>query len=136
MSQTADDLRAEIQKLTADKVESVSTDRRNSLGESSLSEAIQVRRKHLLNPLESDLDQILAYTSTCVWEELRGARLFITGGTGFLGRWILESFTWANDRLSLGASAVVLTRDAKGFAAKAPHLAFRGDLEFHYGDVR
>ena len=87
------------------------------------------------NPLATDLDHILAHTAG-LWEELRGQRLFITGGTGFFGCWMLESFAWANDRLGLNASAVVLTRDAAAFARKAPHLATHPAIRFHPGDVR
>lgn len=87
------------------------------------------------NPLAPDLDHVLAHTRE-VFEELRGARIFITGGTGFFGCWLLESFTWANDQLHLGASAVVLTRDAAAFAAKAPHLAGHPSVALHEGDVR
>jgi dTDP-glucose 4,6-dehydratase len=84
---------------------------------------------------KEDLEHILSQTAT-LWEPLRGQRLFISGGTGFFGRWLLESFAVANDRLSLGAHAVVLTRDHAAFTQKAPHLANRSDLQFHAGDVR
>jgi dTDP-glucose 4,6-dehydratase len=85
--------------------------------------------------LTADLDHILDHTRA-LWEELRGGRLFITGGTGFIGCWLLESFARANDRLGLGAEALVLTRNAAAFAAKAPHLAARADIRFHTGDTR
>jgi nucleoside-diphosphate-sugar epimerase len=73
------------------------------------------------NPLAPDLEAILERNADD-FERLRGARLFVTGGTGFVGTWLLESFAWANRRLALGASAVVLSRDVDRFASKAPHL--------------
>ncbi len=82
-----------------------------------------------------DLDHVLHHTRE-LWEEMRGQSIFITGGTGFFGMWLLESFVRANDALSLGARAVVLTRDPHAFAQKAPHLTSRADLEFISGDVR
>jgi len=60
-----------------------------------------------VNPLAKDLDYILEYTYD-LWDELRHKRIFITGGTGFFGCWLLESFLWANDKLNLNSSAVVL----------------------------
>jgi nucleoside-diphosphate-sugar epimerase len=89
----------------------------------------------MANRLEYDLDYILAHTPG-LWDDVRGQRIFITGGTGFFGCWLLESFTWANDRLGLGASAVVLTREPQAFHIKAPHLAAHPALQFHIGDVR
>lgn len=71
-----------------------------------------------------------------LWAELRGNRIFITGGTGFFGCWLLESFAWANDRLKLDAEAVVLTRHLDAFRAKAPHLANHPAIRFQAGDVR
>ena len=58
----------------------------------------------MTNLLTNDLNHILAHTKD-LWEELRGQRIFITGGTGFFGCWLLESFIWANDQLDLKASA-------------------------------
>ena len=85
-------------------------------------------------PVE-DLDHILAHTRE-LWNEAKNASFFITGGTGFFGMWLLESFAHINDQLGLGMSATILTRDPKLFAAKAPHLAQRKDLYFVPGDVR
>jgi len=87
------------------------------------------------NPLSDDLDHVLAHTSG-LWEELRGARLFMTGGTGFFGCWLLETFLWANDRLTLDASVVVLTRDSSAFARRVPHLGCHPAVTLHDGDVR
>src|ERR1700680_4707856 len=87
------------------------------------------------NPLAHDLDHVLAQTSL-LWDELRGARLFLTGGTGFFGCWLLETFLWANDHLRLEASIVVLTRDGSAFARKVPHLANHPAVTLHDGDVR
>ena len=87
------------------------------------------------HPLKADLDHILAHTPA-LWDELRGRRLFITGGTGFFGCWLLESLAWANDKLGLNVRAVVLTRNPETFARKAPHLAHHPAISFHIGDVR
>jgi dTDP-glucose 4,6-dehydratase len=85
--------------------------------------------------LDDDLNHVLAHT-TAVWDEFRGARLFITGGTGFFGKWLLESFAWANARRELDARAVVLTRNVAAFRASAPRLAGQPGVELYEGDVR
>lgn len=82
-----------------------------------------------------DLAHVLAHTRE-LWTEARGQSFFITGGTGFFGMWLLESFAHSNDTLGLGARATVLTRDPAAFARKAPHLAARADLTFVQGDIR
>jgi dTDP-glucose 4,6-dehydratase len=85
--------------------------------------------------LARDLDAVLSQC-TDVWPDLRGARVFLTGGTGFFGCWLLESLLHANERLKLGASAVVLTRNPAAFVAKAPHLAKHRAVSLVTGDVR
>jgi dTDP-glucose 4,6-dehydratase len=71
-----------------------------------------------------------------LWLEASGKSFFITGGTGFFGMWLLESFAYINDQLTLGMQATILTRDSVAFASKAPHLATRADLRFIQGDIR
>ncbi|MBN1364307.1 MAG: NAD-dependent epimerase/dehydratase family protein [Syntrophaceae bacterium] len=87
------------------------------------------------NPLKEDLEHILAHTKG-LWEELRGKKIFITGGTGFFGCWFLESFAWANEKLNLKSSMLVLTRNVEDFRKRAPHLTDKPFISFHTGDVR
>lgn len=87
------------------------------------------------NPLQTDLDHVTAHVGD-LWEALRGRRIFITGGTGFFGRWLLESFVDANRQRRLGARAVVLSRNPAAFATSAPALAGDPGIDFVVGDVR
>lgn len=70
-----------------------------------------------------------------LWNDLREARIFITGGTGFVGTWLLEALTAANSAYRLGVRAVVLTRDRARFASRAPHLADDPCLAYVDGDA-
>lgn len=88
-----------------------------------------------MNALATDLDFILEHTQP-IWQELKNQRIFITGGTGFVGSWLLETFCWANRKLQLNLALQVLTRDSAEFTKKAPHLAQDPAIEFLVGDVR
>ena len=83
----------------------------------------------------SDLDHILEHTRD-LWDELRGANLFITGGTGFFGCWILESFLHANRILDVKAHASVLTRRPAAVKQALPHLMLDPAVTLLEGDVR
>ena len=63
------------------------------------------------------------------WSKLDDARIFMTGGTGFIGRWMLEALAHSG----CGARVTILSRDPDAFAARAPHLAAR--FELVRGDV-
>jgi dTDP-glucose 4,6-dehydratase len=86
------------------------------------------------NPLSRDLEHVLAHTEA-LWDEVRGERFFLTGGTGFVGSWLTESLLWANRRHSLGISVVLLTRDPEGFRRRAPHLANDAAVTLWTGDA-
>src|ERR1017187_9966479 len=78
------------------------------------------------NRLSQDLDHVLDHTGD-IWAEMRGERIFVTGGTGFVGSWLLESLLWANRRMSLGIRCSVLTRNPAAFRsgnARRAHLRY------------
>lgn len=82
----------------------------------------------------ADLEHILAHTAP-LWRELAGSRIFITGGTGFFGKWILESIAAANDALGANTCVTVLSRDPHRFAKELPHLAGRPAFSLLKGDA-
>jgi len=85
--------------------------------------------------IAADVARLLARTPSLL-EPLRGASLFISGGTGFFGTWLLEAVLAANRERSLGCRVMVLSRDPARFTAKAPHLAIDPAVSFIEGDVR
>jgi dTDP-glucose 4,6-dehydratase len=88
-----------------------------------------------MNLHATDLDHVLDHTRD-LWDELRGVRIFITGGTGFFGCWLLESFLWANQKLDLKAQAVVLTRQPAAAKQTLPHLMLDPTISLTEGDMR
>lgn len=83
--------------------------------------------------LLSDLEHILFHTKD-LWEHLRGKTILITGGTGFFGKWLLESFCYANETLALNATAIVLSRNPHAFLTQCSWLQ-QSCLSFIQGDV-
>ncbi len=84
--------------------------------------------------LTSDLDFVVDAVGE-VWGDLKGARLFVTGGTGFIGCWLLEALRHADLKMGLGLRVTVLTRDPGAFSRKAPHLANYAGFRLVAGDV-
>ena len=82
-----------------------------------------------------DLHHVLDHTRD-LWEELRDGRIFVTGGTGFFGCWLLETFAFANSQLDLKAKLTALTRDPAAFRGKARHLSGHPSIDLWQGDVR
>ena len=84
---------------------------------------------------EQDLAEVLTLARSA-FEQLRHARLFITGGTGFFGHWLLETLLYANRDQDLNLKATVLTRSAAAFHAKSPHITQRPEITLREGDIR
>jgi dTDP-glucose 4,6-dehydratase len=85
--------------------------------------------------LPEDLEHVLLHTAP-LWEDLRGSQIFLTGGTGFVGRWLVETFLHANRELGLGACCSVLTRRPQVFRDNFFGLSPGNALRLVEGDVR
>ena len=85
-------------------------------------------------PVE-DLDGVINAVGVR-WEMLRKKRLLLTGGTGFIGKWMLATFLHANRILSLSAEIVVLSRRPEVFLKEFPELCSFTDVAWLNGDVR
>lgn len=83
----------------------------------------------------ADLDEVLRLTSPLVWAGLRKQSLFVTGGTGFVGKWLLESLLHADREMALGMTVSVLTREPARFAQMSPHLANAATVTLVCGDI-
>ena len=66
---------------------------------------------------------------------IRDSRIFITGGTGFFGKWLLEAILFLNEKQCTNFEVVVLTRDPEKFKTKHPHFANRA-IEYITGDIK
>ena len=82
-----------------------------------------------------DLEHIYQNTQD-IWESFRGKSIFLTGGTGFFGKWLLESFIYANDKLALNAKITTLTRNPDAFLIEYPfYKEHANTVRFVKGDI-
>ena len=84
---------------------------------------------------KDDLEHILNKTRG-LFKDAYKKKFFMTGGTGFFGLWLLESFVWINEKLNLNASVVVLSRKPEIFKEKYPYFKKIKSVKFLKGDIR
>jgi dTDP-glucose 4,6-dehydratase len=70
------------------------------------------------------------------WRYFSGKRIFLTGGSGFIGKWLLSALHEADRRLGLGVRIVVLTRNPTSFLESLPPHLMGADIQTLRGDVR
>ena len=85
--------------------------------------------------LDPDLDRALALGRDDL-ARLDGRHIVMTGGTGFVGSWLLELLAWSADRLGTDPRVTVVTRRPGRFAERRPHLAGHRCVHLVEGDVR
>ncbi len=83
---------------------------------------------------EADLDAAIVLSEDCL-RSLHGARLFLTGCTGFVGVWILDTVLRARHRLGLDIDLTVLSRNPDLFLSRFPWFVNTARLRFVRGDV-
>jgi len=81
-----------------------------------------------------DLDEIIEDAREDLLQ-FQSARLYVTGGTGFIGKWLLASVLHANRRLACHITLDVLTRNPQRFASEAPDIACAEGVRLIRGDI-
>ncbi len=87
-----------------------------------------------LNVPTEDLQRCHGLLGPATWRSLAGQKLFITGGTGFVGKWLLATLLDANAAFGLGCRITVLSRNPASFLNHWP--AMDGRVDWITGDVR
>jgi len=91
-------------------------------------------QKNLFALPNADLAQALRLAGADL-EELRGKSLFVTGGTGFFGKWLLGALVHANAELGLGLRMTVLSRNPAALQERYSQVGEVPGLDFVAGDV-
>jgi nucleoside-diphosphate-sugar epimerase len=81
---------------------------------------------HILSHAEVDLRAM---------EGVRGTRIFLTGGTGFFGKWLLAALAHADAKVGLGLHITVLSRDPSAFLRQYPEIVDVSAIHFMAGHV-
>ena len=109
-----------------------------SLGSSLGSRSAQKMVASLFHETESEPPRPAIFATSleqtgALWTGTSGERWFVTGGTGFIGHWMLGSLLAAIDAWDLRISVTVLTRDPA--VLRSPELASHPALRLLQGDV-
>src|SRR5688572_21148066 len=91
--------------------------------------------KRAMALVRSDVDAVLAGRVE-ILGALRNQHVFVTGGTGFLGTWVLELAHVLNECHGFGLRVTVFSRHARAFAIRWPHLGQQPNVRFEDGDIR
>jgi len=83
----------------------------------------------------ADLDAVLDVSRSDL-ETMRGWRILVTGATGFVGSWLLETAAHGNRVANLDLRLVALVAPGIDLRTEAPHLIGLEGVEFVEGDVR
>ena len=88
-----------------------------------------------MEQVRNDVEAVLAGRTEPL-KPLANGHLFISGGTGFLGTWLLELIAVLNARHRFNTQVTVFSRSAPDFARRYRHLGGCKEFRFIEGDVR
>ena len=69
-------------------------------------------------------------------DKLRDKKIFLTGGTGFFGKSLLETLLWINYKNNLNIEIFCLSRDPASFIKQSPHFKEFNALRLIQGDIQ
>lgn len=85
--------------------------------------------------LVSDLDVAAGHVGMG-WDSLRGKSIFFTGGSGFVGKWMLATLSRARQTHELDCRVTLLSRTPENFARKWSNFFDASWMTLCKGDVR
>ena len=91
-------------------------------------------QKNLFDLPPNDLAHVQRHAGSDL-EELRGKSLFITGGTGFFGKWLVGALAHADAEQDLGLHLTVLSRQPQKFLGQYPQATDHPAIHFLQGNV-
>jgi nucleoside-diphosphate-sugar epimerase len=83
--------------------------------------------------VQEDLERIVAHRVP--WQALRSKTVLITGASGFVPAYMVETLIFLNDQTGAGIHVLVLVRNRDKAMQRLGHLAGRADFEFVVQDV-
>lgn len=88
----------------------------------------------LINMVKEDCGR--SCTDPASFISLNNQSILVTGGTGFLGKWIAEMVSYINEKQSISIKLFLLGRDIEKFRKEVPHLAKKSFIHLIEQDVR
>ena len=70
-----------------------------------------------------------------LWSELQDANIFLTGGTGFIGTWILKTIEKLNADMHLNIRVTILTRNIQKYKEKNIETNSKKNFTLLEGDI-
>jgi nucleoside-diphosphate-sugar epimerase len=95
---------------------------------------VRKSQNHLFGLPAAELDHILRH-GAADFDLLRGRSVFITGGTGFFGKWLVSALCHADAEMGLGLRVIALSRHTELFRQRHPEVDLVHALSFAQGDV-
>jgi nucleoside-diphosphate-sugar epimerase len=97
--------------------------------------AVRKMKNRQPNIVETDCDEITKGTVESLGM-IRNERVLITGGTGFVGKWLTELVIFLNDHYNFNTNLLLLSRQPEVVYDQMPHLMKRKDVSLIRQDVR
>lgn len=88
----------------------------------------------LFNMIKDDCNEVIA-NKISLLSGLKDECILITGGTGFMGTWLVELVAFLNDNYNFNTKLILLSKSAHSFNIKVPHLTMREDVELVEQDI-
>jgi len=92
-------------------------------------------KPELLNALKADCAKSLSGNEELL-EVLRNQSILVTGGTGFMGKWIAEAVSLLNKEHNFNIKLYLLARNVQDYKEEVPHLAKQPFINLIEQDVR